>query len=676
MNIQKGNGTGKRPVIEKFRPAEFAEDMKGEIVREVWWLGGMFWADPFERSMFETFRDAVFKELDAAANAMLVDGATEQSCRTIYREMYGTFACLLGKWGAARERFEQRLKTIDDYLAKRDERPKPEPTKPEQSKTSGSDYDFDPPDDDDDDNRILNRIWSPPHDFWNYQPTETLREGMLPEFLEPIVFEYAERTGLDADALGLSMLTVLSSAMPTGLRVAENTDPDNTFIQALRLYTAIVGKAGKGKSPITEVVMRAPERRDEKLLKQFDEEWANYESHTKEEQKELDKPICRLAILPGDHSTESVQRDFSENSEGLLGFWDELVGFFGSKSRYSNKSGGGEQVARGFWLSAYDSRRFKQSRISRARINCIPSLSILGGIQQKVIKNLAEETDTNDGLIQRFCISILPDTPVVKHKGEYDVKYPTTLFDERYHALFSQMPLRLTGATFHLDAKATLVKDKLFEWADEKAAYYDESNPALSAHLLKFKGLFLRFAGIYHVIEHYADKHARKIDHETASRVYKYLTGPRYSNAQAFYSMLQENDENNDMRNIAEFIIAYKLERVSARQIQQGSHRMRNISTRDIAHTTGNLVSLGWLHHIDGKRRDTFNWIVNPDVHFLFQTRASIVREKLAKRQETFNDIIKGLPKGVANVVQAKLNQNNKILRVRHHDDDDEETEE
>ena len=63
-----------------------------------------------------------------------------------------------------------------------------------------------------------------------------------------------------------------------------------------------------------------------------------------------------------------------------------------------------------------------------------------------------------------------------------------------------------------------------------------------------------------------------------------------------------------------------------------------NRSSRDIAHTAGNMVSLGWLMHITGKRADSFNWKVNPDVHELFKARAQKVRNSNAEMAQSIEE--------------------------------------
>lgn len=492
---------------------------------------------------------------------------------------------------------------------------------PKKKKSKHEFDNFDLPED-----RKPREFYIEPHDFWKLIPTESMRSGMVPEIIENVAFEYAERNGFNRDALVMSMLTVASSVLPTDIKVAAYNESDNKFIESIRIWTANVGVAGSGKSPILKAVKGPMEEIEAEKRREFNEALEEYNSHTKEEQREMDRPIRERVMIPTDTSTESVQMAFADNPDGLLGAYDELVTFFGSKARYSGKGNGGEQTSRGFWLSTYDSSRFSLTRVNRAEIDCIPSCSIVGGVQPTVLRDLLDEVSRNDGLVQRFNPVILPDKMNPPNK-DIKPKYPLTIYEQLIHQMYGECPLRMSGTTLHFSAKAELVRDRMFEWVDEQVTYYRAKNPQLSAHINKFKGMFLRFAGLFHMIENFRDKQVRLISADTANMAYRFLTSVRLKHAECFYSMIIENEQNEDMKNIATFILAHNLEIVSAREIQRGSARFRNISTRDIAHTVGNMVSLGWLFNIVGKRIDSFNWKVNPDVHRLFNEHALAARK-------------------------------------------------
>lgn len=559
---------------------------------------------------------------------------TPWSERRAMREIKGKFRYFSKKDAEEKQEEAQEIETLNSRAKDKGKKDKiasgkDDAAEGKTSKKKKYDFDSDPPDDDSDGKGKLSRMWSAPHDFWALVPTERLRRGMMPEIIENVAFEYAERFGLDIDALAMSMLTVASSVITTNIEVAAYTQVDNKFKECLRIWQANVGVAGSGKSPIMQAVMGPLMEINDKLRREYNAEREAYDALSKDEQKETDQPKRERTVLPNDSSVESTQITFADNPHGLLGEYDELVSFFGSKSRYGNKSGGGEQTARGFWLSAYDSRNFSLTRVNRKEIDCVPSCSIIGGIQPDVVHGLMEEASRNDGLVQRFNAVMMPDAMRAPN-DDVEIKYPLTVYENLIKKMRSDCPLRLTGATLHFSPKAAEVRDKMFAWVREKVAETRLRNPQLSSHINKFSGMFLRFCGVYHMIENYTDKQPRQISAETANKVYRFMTSCRLKHAECFYSMLIENEENNDMRNIAEFILAHRLDRVSAREMQRGSARLRKISTRDIAHTAGNMVALGWLQHIAGKRADSHNWDVNPDVHELFRARANYVRGKNA----------------------------------------------
>jgi hypothetical protein len=57
--------------------------------------------------------------------------------------------------------------------------------RPALAKANHHDYDEDPPGE--------REQWIAPHDFWKMVPTEQLRRGMMPELIENVAFEYAQR---------------------------------------------------------------------------------------------------------------------------------------------------------------------------------------------------------------------------------------------------------------------------------------------------------------------------------------------------------------------------------------------------------------------------------------------------------------------------------------------------
>ena len=149
-----------------------------------------------------------------------------------------------------------RLARVKDYLALRAERAK---GKGKPASKQGVDYDFEPPPEQNELKKVKSEhgfeyLAIPPHDFWKDQAAEKIESGMLPQLIEDVAFETAARNGFDRDALVMTMLTFLSSLIATDIKVCNSDDPDDTFRESIRIWLALVGVAGSGKTPILEAV--------------------------------------------------------------------------------------------------------------------------------------------------------------------------------------------------------------------------------------------------------------------------------------------------------------------------------------------------------------------------------------------------------------------------------------
>jgi Protein of unknown function (DUF3987) len=624
------------PVVENTKPMNFWQRVRQEVKQRGGgfdfddMLDAMVYKDTEGQGIDDTYTDIIGTMVAAHAPLSDVLATLLGPTRKVYerdRHRYGK-----GPWDeklAITEitkkynRFTANDRKRDEAEARAEKTEAPKTTKSEtesdteepNAKRRDFDFDFDT------DPLEPKSHWIAPHDFWSISATENLRPGMVPPIIENVAFEYAERTGMDASTLAMSMLTCCSAVIPTDIKVAAYKAADEDFIESIRIWQANVGDAGSGKSPIQKVVTKQLGEINKRSLKEYNERKAIFDALSKDDQKNTDKPVRRRVLLP-DASVESSQVVYAQNPDGLLASYPELVKYFGDKSRYSNK-GGGEQSNRGFELASYDSESFSSTRISRDDVDCVPSKSILGGIQPGVLHDLLEEASRNDGLVQRFNAVIMPEKPNDRVENN-NPKYPMTIYDSLIKKIFDEMPLR--SAIFHFSPKAEAVRDRMFKWVSEKFDSCISTNPQLAAHLNKFKGMFVRFCGLFHVIEYHTDKHPRLISAETANMVYKFMTSFRYAHAKAFYEMIRENEETSDMKNIAEYILSHDLMTVSAREIQQGAARLRHLDAKAIANTASTMIALGWLKYKTGKRGDSKNWDVNPDVHPIFVARAGIAK--------------------------------------------------
>ena len=130
-----------------------------------------------------------------------------------------------------------------------------------------------------------------------------------------------------------------------------------------------------------------------------------------------------------------------------------------------------------------------------------------------------------------------------------------------------------------------------------------------------------------------------EVTEDTARGVAKFLHGFVFPHAVAFYSgVLGLADDHDRLANVAGFILAHKLERITSRDIARGDGSMRKLTKRDTEEVFEQLEALGWVSRtrVAGRtvKAGTVHWLVNPKVHTLFAERGAreAERRKEARR--------------------------------------------
>jgi hypothetical protein len=468
-----------------------------------------------------------------------------------------------------------------------------------------------------------------PIDLWNQFAVPELPRGLLPAQIEEYAFEQGAVMGCDPAGLAMSALTVCAAVIPDTIKLqVKRHDPN--FLQAARLWTALVGDPSTLKSPIIYDAMRPVVRIENRLAEEYAAERKAYEALTKVDQAlQLEPTPKRLKL--SDTTAEAVQDILKTNPEGLLLECDELSSFFGNMERYSNSRGG----ERGFWLTAYNGAPYTVDRVKRGsfRIKNL-SVSILGGVQPSKIREVADAV-VDDGLIQRL-------TPVVLQEGVLGDDRPISSLAQQYDVLVEalydwRMNCQGYGTlTFSDDAQAICAEVLRRNHELTKLKALDSK---LLGHYGKYDGVFARLCVIWHCVETYQN-FTSVISANTAQRVADFMDSFLRPHALMFYtSVLGVADEFERLRAVAGYILARGLSELTVRDIQRGTRTMRKLARRDIENTCDYLAAFHWLTKTATRRAIDVKWMVNPVVHRLFKsyaeeekTRRQVVSEMLKER--------------------------------------------
>ena len=460
-----------------------------------------------------------------------------------------------------------------------------------------------------------------PVDLWGHFDPPPLPEGLLPGAIEEFAREEADTMGADPAGLVMAALTVCAAALPDRVKLQVKKH-NSHWKESTRLWTAMVGGVSAKKTPVIDRATMAIKKIDWELARTHELEMEIYNQLTKEEQKS-GKPPTLVRLVIEDTTIEAMQEAVKGNADGVLKVHDELAGFFGSMERYNGRAGNSN---RAFYLQAYNGGQYVLDRVGRGpfRFENL-SMCVLGGIQPDVMRNIAADS-IEDGLIQRII-------PVMLRDAEAGKDVPGGQAGVRYDRLVQSLrdmdrppePLQFNDA-------ARAIREGLEREHIKLQRYYAGFNKRLAAHIGKYDGLFARLCLLWHYIE---GANASAVTENTAHRVAQFMHKFMLPHAVTFYtSILGVADNHDSVSQVAGYILAKKLIRVTSRDIQRGVAAMSGLKRQEIEALCNQLESLGWLFRAQGPRRDSTHWGVNAEVHRKFAKRAAReVTERAARRE-------------------------------------------
>jgi hypothetical protein len=468
-----------------------------------------------------------------------------------------------------------------------------------------------------------------PVDLWKNREAPPLPKGLLPRVIEEYAFTQAKLMGTDPAGIAMGALTVCAAAIPDHVQIQVKTH-GKRWKESVRIWTALGGQVSAKKSPIMRTVIAPINRIEAKLACEFAAAMADYEELSSEEKKNKGKPK-RKRIRMEDVTMEAVQDVMLANPDGVMLVRDELSGWFGSMDKYSGGKGD-----RSFWLQTFNGDPYSFDRVGRGTGDVENlSMTLLGGIQEDHLRKVVAE-GVDDGLIQRLFVIML--RPAVLGVDE-------PLDDDRYDDLVDM--LHSKSRNFFCDAvqftdEAQVIRRQLEQKHLDLQRAYEKINKKLAGHIGKYDGLFARLCLLWHSIETVDDKWPSSVDAKTARRVADFLHGFLLKHAVAFYiGVMGLSDDNDRLAAVAGYILAHKLERITNRDIQRGDRSMRKMTRRDTNAIFEQLEAFGWIIQEQGKRYGDVQWVVNPEVHRKFATKA---KEEVERRREERALIIASLP--------------------------------
>ncbi|MBX7229999.1 MAG: DUF3987 domain-containing protein [Burkholderiaceae bacterium] len=376
--------------------------------------------------------------------------------------------------------------------------------------------------------------WSLPTPLPNALPAvHPFDPELLPQSLRPWIQDIAHRMQCPIDFPAVAALVALSSLV--GARAVIQPKAQDDWQVVPNLWGAVVGRPGVKKSPALSEALKPLHRLQKTEYEHWDTAHAAWELDNKVAQMQADahekkakalagkdpaaaralldpnttrdsfgtsaEPIARRFIV-NDATVEKLGEILQHNSWGTLSYRDELYGLLTSLDK------SGQEGSRAFYLQSYDGNQsYTFDRIGRGTIP-IPRvcLALLGSIQpgrlHEYVRNAVAGGNADDGLLQRFGLTVWPDLPTDYIHVD---QWPDTPAKQTAWAVFDRLaqlePANETDPIlwrFDAAAQACFV-----EWLVpfETELRKEELHPALISHLAKYRKIIPALALLFALID-------------------------------------------------------------------------------------------------------------------------------------------------------------------------------
>ena len=371
-------------------------------------------------------------------------------------------------------------------------------------------------------------LWPEPTPLPNaLPPVDPFDAELLPVALRGWVMDIAHRMQCPADFPAVAALVALSSLI--GARAVVQPKARDDWQVVPNLWGAVVGRPGVKKSPALSEALKPLNRlqADEfELWQAAHDAWAldckvmaMQDDANEKKAKGLagkDPAAARALLEPVDTPAEPTARRFivndatveklgelmQQNPWGTLSYRDELYGLLTGLDKQ------GQEGSRAFYLQSYDGNQaYTFDRIGRGTVH-IPRvcLAMIGGIQpgriQEYVRGAVAGGSADDGLLQRFGLTVWPDTT-----GEFVHvdQWPDTPAKQTAWAVFERLAeLQPASDTEPViwrfdDAAQALYVEWLVPFETEIRG--DDLHPAMVSHLSKYRKLIPALALVFALID-------------------------------------------------------------------------------------------------------------------------------------------------------------------------------
>lgn len=339
---------------------------------------------------------------------------------------------------------------------------------------------------------------------------------VFPLPVQQVITATNENLNFPIDFIGASLLYAVSVAVGN----THSVEVKKGFQQSAVLYLAIVGRAGTTKSHPLSFALHPIVEQDKRTYRQYEQQRQQYEqavnlSKKEREQQAIDEPIKPVwqKFLLSDFTPEALTEVHKYNKRGIGVYVDELAGWFKNFNRYNK----GSEME--FWLSQWSGKPINIDRKTGEPVFIpLPFISVAGTIQKGVLNELAKESRTQNGFIDRI-LFVIPDN--IKKECWSETDLPPVVSENWESIISNLLSLSITNDDTLNPSPDVLkftpeAKKVLFAWQKVNTDQCNEpENEALSGIFSKMDMYVLRLALILEMMRYAcneSDKQAVSIE--------------------------------------------------------------------------------------------------------------------------------------------------------------------
>lgn len=315
---------------------------------------------------------------------------------------------------------------------------------------------------------------------------------VFPELFKAYAIDLKDCLNFPIDYTGTAILTAVSTAIGTSVRLSVKSG----WSEYASIYAGLIGAAGANKTHPINAMFDPIRNIDKQRHLDYEMKYGFYMAYEKLSKKEKESgeqifcPRLEKSIL-SNFTPEVLNKRLEENPRGCTVVADELATFFEAMNNYSK----GDQI--GVYLSFWSNQPTTIDRIGNAIPLFIskPYLSIVGGLQPRVLNTAFPPNKLNNGFFQRFLFAY-PDDAL---KAPINDNEANAKLAKKYQRYIENRFEQLTDRVLVFAPEA---KEFFYKWQSDNCDKVNENQNNIKGEIIsKFDNHFLRLALLLQMME-------------------------------------------------------------------------------------------------------------------------------------------------------------------------------